>query len=78
MFAVVAVGGEAGLGEHADERGGGDEVEPVAEEADDLAEPEVAEVAVVVEQVGVADGGLGGGIGGHSGFQVIFPCCAAP
>ena len=53
------------LGQQADERGRGDEVEPVAQQADDLAEPEKAEVAVIAEQVRVADGGLGGGICGH-------------
>ena len=52
-------------GEHADEGGGGDEVEPVAEQADDLAEPKVAEVAVVAKEVSVADGGLRSGICGH-------------
>ena len=56
---------ETGLRQHADERGRGDQVEPVAEKADDLAEPEEAEVAVVAEQVGIADSGLDGWICGH-------------
>ena len=37
------------LRQHSDERGRGDEVEPVAEETDDLAEPEIAEIAIVAE-----------------------------
>ncbi len=47
---------QPGSGQLRDQRGGGDQVEPVAEQADDLAEPQVAVVGVAAYQGQVADG----------------------
>jgi hypothetical protein len=56
---------QPGAGQHGDQGGRGDQVEPVAQQADDLPEPEEAEVAVVPDELAVIGetrpGGCGGG-----------------
>ena len=46
--------GQARAGERSDECSGGDQVEPVAKEADDLAIPEVLEIAVFADEREIA------------------------
>ena len=63
---------QARLRQQADQRGRGDQVEPVAQQAGDLAEPEKTKVAVLAEKLRIADGGLGGGIRTHV-VGALFP-----
>jgi hypothetical protein len=52
---------EAGLGQHGDQRGGSDQVEPISQQADDLAEPKIAKVPIATDQFAVSDWGRAAG-----------------